>query len=87
MRYVASVKSTYRVGRKLTDEEFDYVLSFCPGEYKKHNALVREGDMVKHEYFVLKGCLRAYMTEASTGKEFTYQFAAEGWWISERESL
>ncbi len=73
---------------KLTDDEFDYVLShFTPVKYKKHSTLVREGDIVKHEYFVLKGCLRAYMTEASTGKEFTYQFAAEGWWISERESI
>lgn len=73
---------------KLTDEEFDYILShFTPVKFKKHSLLVREGDMVKHEYFVLKGCLRAYMTDGNTGKEFTYQFAAENWWISEREAF
>lgn len=73
---------------KLTDEEFEFVLShFTTVKLKKHSALVREGDMVKHEYFVLKGCLRSYMTDADTGKEYTYQFAVESWWISEREAF
>lgn len=73
---------------KLTDEEFEYILShFTPVRIKKHRLLVREGDLVKHEYFVLKGCLRSYLTDANSGKEFTYQFAAENWWISEREAF
>ncbi|GGH72272.1 CRP-like cAMP-binding protein [Filimonas zeae] len=73
---------------KLTDEEFEYILShFTAVKYKKHNMLVREGDLVKHEYFVLKGCLRSYITHPDTGKEFTYSFAAENWWISEREAF
>lgn len=73
---------------KLTDEEFEYIIShFTPLKLKKHRLLVREGDWVKHEYFVLKGCLRSYITDADTGKEFTYQFAAENWWISEREAF
>jgi CRP-like cAMP-binding protein len=73
---------------KLTDEEFDYILShFTPVKFKKHHSLVREGDLVKHEYFVLKGCLRSYITDGNTGKEFTYQFAAENWWISERDAF
>jgi CRP/FNR family transcriptional regulator, cyclic AMP receptor protein len=72
---------------KLTDEEFEYVLShFTTLKLKKHAQLVREGDYVNHEYFVLKGCLRSYITDAS-GKEFTYYFAAEDWWISEREAF
>jgi CRP/FNR family cyclic AMP-dependent transcriptional regulator len=72
---------------KLTDEEFEHVLScFTPVKLKKRRLLVREGDLVKHEYFVIKGCLRSYCTDAS-GKEFTYQFAAENWWISEREAF
>lgn len=40
---------------KLTDEEFDFILThFTTVKYKKHNNLIREGDLVKHEYFVLK---------------------------------
>ncbi|WP_343669093.1 Crp/Fnr family transcriptional regulator [Chitinophaga sp.] len=73
---------------KVTDEEFEYILShFTPVKLKKHHLLVREGELVKSEYFVLKGCLRSYITDEKTGKEFTYQFAAENWWISERESF
>lgn len=61
----------------LTDEEFDHILShFTLVKLKKHSSLVREGDLVKHEYFVLKGCLRSYVTD-NAGKEFTYQFAVE----------
>jgi CRP/FNR family transcriptional regulator, cyclic AMP receptor protein len=73
---------------KLTNEEFEYVLThFTVVKYKKHTQLVREGDLVRHEYFVMKGCLRSYITDSNTGKEFTYGFAAEHWWISERESF
>jgi CRP/FNR family transcriptional regulator, cyclic AMP receptor protein len=73
---------------KLTDEEFEYILThFTIVKYKKHNQLIREGDLVKHEYFVLKGCLRSYITDAGTGKEFTYSFAAENWWVTEREAF
>jgi CRP-like cAMP-binding protein len=73
---------------KLTDEEFEYVLShFALVKIKKHQLLVREGEMVNREYFVVKGCLRSYGTDANTGKEYTYQFAADNWWISERESF
>lgn len=73
---------------KLTDEEFAYVLThFTPVKYKKHSQLIREGDLVKQEYFVLKGCLRSYITDAETGKAFTYSFAAENWWVSEREAF
>ncbi|BAV06852.1 cAMP-binding domain of CRP or a regulatory subunit of cAMP-dependent protein kinases [Filimonas lacunae] len=72
---------------KLTDEEFEHVLThFTPVKYKKHTQLVREGDLVKQEYFVLKGCLRSYITD-STGKDFTYSFAAETWWVTEREAF
>jgi CRP-like cAMP-binding protein len=73
---------------KLTDEEFEYILThFTTVKYKKHSQLVREGDLVRQEYFVMKGCLRSYITDVNTGKEFTYSFAAENWWVSEREAF
>jgi CRP-like cAMP-binding protein len=73
---------------KLTDDEFEHILShFTNVRYKKYSQLVREGDYVKHEYFVLKGCFRSYITDANTGKEFTYSFAAENWWVTEREAF
>jgi len=73
---------------KFTDEEFAYILShFTEKKVKKHGDLIREGEFVQHEYFVLKGCLRAYVVDPETGKEVTYQFAVENWWISDRDAF
>lgn len=72
----------------LSDEEFDYILShFVFKKLKKHSFLVQEGNSVKYEYFVLKGCLKAYMSDSNTGKEFIYQFGVEDWWITDREAF
>jgi CRP-like cAMP-binding protein len=73
---------------KLDDEEFEHVLShFTEKKLKKHASLIREGEFVNHEYFVLKGCLRTYFVDPETGKEFTYQFAVENWWLTDREAF
>jgi CRP-like cAMP-binding protein len=72
----------------LTDEEFAYILShFVLRKVKKHAFLIQEGDPVRYEYFVLKGCLKAYVADSTTGKEFIYQFAAKDWWITDREAF
>lgn len=72
----------------LTNEEFEFVLShFVNIKVKKHAFLVQEGNPVKYEYYVLKGCLKSAVTDAATGKEFVYQFAAEDWWVTDREAF
>lgn len=48
---------------------------------------MQEGNAVTSEYYILKGCLKAYMTDARTGKEFIYQFGVEDWWITDREAF
>jgi len=35
----------------------------------------------------MKGCLKAYLIDGDTGKEFIYYFAAEDWWITDREAF
>ncbi len=37
---------------------------------------------VRHQYFVLEGCLRTYLID-SLGKEHTIQFGVENWWVSD----
>jgi CRP-like cAMP-binding protein len=70
----------------LTDEEFEYVLSyFTTKKLKKHQFLVQEGDEVQHEYFVLSGLLKASYTNEA-GKEHILQFAMEDWWISDYQA-
>ncbi|SFE97537.1 cAMP-binding domain of CRP or a regulatory subunit of cAMP-dependent protein kinases [Chitinophaga sp. CF118] len=70
----------------LTDSEFDYILShFTSKKYRKHQFLIQEGDLVPHEFFVLKGCLKSYMLN-DEGKEHILQLAIEDWWISDFEA-
>ncbi|MFZ6013849.1 MAG: Crp/Fnr family transcriptional regulator [Bacteroidota bacterium] len=67
----------------LTDEEFQYVLShFTPVKRKKHQFIVQAGQEVKYDYWVIKGCLKAFFIDAE-GKEHILQFAMENWWITD----
>ncbi len=70
----------------LTDEEFDYIFShFTSKKLKKHQFLIQEGDNVLNDYFVVKGCLKAYHSD-QTGKEYILQFALEDWWITDYQA-
>ncbi|AZQ63805.1 Crp/Fnr family transcriptional regulator [Flammeovirga pectinis] len=48
----------------------------------KGDILIHQGQVVKHTYFVIDGCLRAYCIDKN-GKEHTLQFAVKDWWISD----
>ncbi len=65
-------------------EEFQSILS--PTEISKKQLLIRPGDTVDHEYYVVKGCLKAYFLDAS-GEKHIIQFAIEDWWISDFEAF
>jgi CRP/FNR family transcriptional regulator, cyclic AMP receptor protein len=67
----------------VTNEQYSIVESAIGfRKLKKNQYLVQEGDAVPNEYFVLKGCLKASLTDAQ-GKEHIVQFAMEDWWISD----
>ncbi len=53
---------------------------------RKRQFLLQEGDISKYEYFVVRGCLKAYFTDAE-GKEHILQFAVEDWWINDLQSF
>jgi len=45
----------------LTEEEFAHFFShFKPHSYKKGQVVIKEGDKVEMEYFVVSGCLKAF---------------------------
>lgn len=70
----------------LTDKEFEYILShFTTKKLKKHQFLIQEDDLVQHDYFVIKGLLKAYYINHD-GKEHIMQFAAEDWWITDYQA-
>ncbi|WP_194972599.1 Crp/Fnr family transcriptional regulator [Aquiflexum lacus] len=48
--------------------------------------LLHKGDMCKHAYKVISGCLKSYVIDKS-GKEHILQFAPEDWYISDMDSF
>ncbi|MDR6197561.1 Crp/Fnr family transcriptional regulator [Siphonobacter sp. SORGH_AS_0500] len=54
-------------------------------QLRRHQLLLREGDICRHKIFVLKGLLRMYRVRAD-GTESTMRFAAENNWIIDHES-
>jgi CRP-like cAMP-binding protein len=71
----------------LTDSEFEYISShFTHKKLRKHQFLIQEGEMVKTEFFVVKGCLKSYMVD-SDNKMHVLQFALPDWWITDYHAL
>lgn len=72
---------------QLTDAEFEFVLShFEQIKKRKHQYVVQEGDLVKKEFWIIKGCLKSSFTDTE-GKEHILQFGMENWWITDYESF
>ena len=68
---------------EISEEEFDqFAPLFSQDHYSRKQLLIRPGQEVNHQYFVLKGCLRTFMIDQN-GKEHTVQFAIENWWTSD----
>ncbi len=67
----------------LSPEAEEYVKSIATQKkVSKGDVLIRQGQTVKHTYFVNNGCLRSYCLDKN-GKEHTLQFAIKDWWISD----
>ncbi|SHI49755.1 cAMP-binding domain of CRP or a regulatory subunit of cAMP-dependent protein kinases [Mesonia phycicola] len=72
---------------ELTNEELEEFTSvLVEKKVKKKSFLIKPGDRVKEEYFVVKGCLLAYYID-HLGNKHILQFAVEDWWISDFESF
>lgn len=63
--------------------EVDKVISNIETEtIKKNGFLLKEGELCKYNYFILKGCFRIYLIN-DLGKEQILHFAIENWWITD----
>lgn len=49
---------------------------------KRRQFILQEGDICKHNTFVVEGCFRTYTVD-DKGKEHNLQFAVENWWIGD----
>lgn len=65
-------------------EEFTGILS--EKKILRKEFLIQPGDKVDSEYYVVKGCLKAYYRDQA-GEDHIIQFAIEDWWISDFEAF
>src|SRR5689334_177071 len=71
----------------LEQEEENEIVSFFKSQsLKSHQFLIREGEITKFEYFVIKGCLRSFYIDRS-GRDHTLMFAMQGWWTGNLKSF
>jgi CRP-like cAMP-binding protein len=71
----------------LTEEAFLHFSShFKPLTFKKGQTIIREGDKVEGEYFVIAGCLKTFYINDEV-KMHILQFAMPTWWASDYEAL
>lgn len=71
----------------LSEKEQQRIPSFFQSlPISKHQYLLQEGQVCRHEYFVLKGCCRQFEIDEE-GRENVLQFSVEGWWISDLDSM
>lgn len=67
-------------------EQQRVLLAFTKGHYKRKGYFLRAGEICKQVAFVLEGCLRSYAVDEE-GVEHNLQFAPEGWWITDMNSI
>ena len=76
---ISKIKSSIHLSSKAED----YLYSISKQKtVQKGEVLIRQGQTVKHTFFVTDGCLRSYVLDKN-GKEHTLQFAIKDWWISD----
>lgn len=67
----------------LTDQEFEFILShFTRKNYRKHQFIVQEGDLVSHTWFIIQGLTKSFYTD-DTGKEHIIHFALDNGWVTD----
>lgn len=72
---------------ELTDAQFDgFYACFKHESFRKGQMLIREGDVVTREYFVLSGCLKTYFMNDEL-RMTILQFAMPTWWASDYDAL
>ena len=67
----------------LDEKEIAFVEKvFTERRIKKRQFILQEGEICKHNTYVLEGCFRMYLVD-DDGKEHNLQFAIENWWIGD----
>ncbi len=67
----------------INENEFQQILQYFELlKCAKKELIAKSGEVCRHNYFVLKGCLNMFFTNEK-GTDQTIQFAIENWWITD----
>ncbi|OYQ47788.1 Crp/Fnr family transcriptional regulator [Flavobacterium aurantiibacter] len=70
-----------------SEEELDIFHSFLTYQkFKKKSILLQQGEICKHESYIIKGCARTFYTDAN-GHDITLLFAVEDYWLGDIASF
>lgn len=71
----------------LTSKEEDIILSlFTFRKFRKHQYVLQEGDVCRHETFIITGLTRTYEIN-DKGQELVMQFGPPDWWVGDLYSF
>ncbi|CAN5658049.1 Crp/Fnr family transcriptional regulator [soil metagenome] len=71
----------------ISDEEAAVIESlFTFKKFRKRQYILQEGEITRHETFILKGVTRTYEVDEK-GQEHVVQFGLEDWWIGDLYSF
>lgn len=71
----------------LSQEEIQVIDSlFSFRSFRKHQYLLQEGEINRHETFIVKGVTRTYEVDEK-GQEHIVQFGLEDWWVGDLYSF
>lgn len=72
---------------RATDDEIKlFTDKVSPLKLQAKSYLLQPGQIVKNEFFVIEGCLKAYYLDSKGGRHII-QFAIENWWVSDFEAF
>lgn len=72
---------------EISEDAIAQITSKCKLKtYQKGNFILQQGQTCQHTFFVEEGLLRQYSIDEQ-GREHLLSFAAESWFISDRESV
>ena len=71
----------------ISENEINEFLSLFSEEHiRRKKFLVKPGELVTKEYYVVEGCLKAYYLDVH-GENHIIQFAIEDWWITDFDAF
>jgi CRP-like cAMP-binding protein len=82
-----SLVATFNKYVTLTQEEINVIDSlFSFRNFRKRQYLLQEGEINRHETFIVKGVTRTYEVDEK-GQEHIVQFGLEDWWVGDLYSF